>query len=51
MTDKEIRIKRLKDHGYNPIHLFGDWYLVRMFPHKKFYHILQEIVDESTGAW
>jgi len=23
------RIERLKEHGYNPIHLFGNWYLVR----------------------
>lgn len=23
------RVKRLKDYGYNPIHLFGTWYLVR----------------------
>ena len=22
-------VKRFKDNGYNPIHLFGTWYLVR----------------------
>jgi hypothetical protein len=25
----DYRIQRLKDHGYNPIHLFGRWYLGR----------------------
>lgn len=23
------QVKRFKDNGYNPIHLFGTWYLVR----------------------
>ena len=23
------QVKRLKDYGFNPIHLFGTWYLVR----------------------
>lgn len=23
------QVKRFKDNGYNPIHLFGNWYLVR----------------------
>lgn len=26
---EEYRIKRLREHGYNPIHLFGRWYLGR----------------------
>ena len=25
----EYRIERLREHGYNPIHLFGRWYLGR----------------------
>lgn len=25
----EYRIERLRKHGYNPIHLFGRWYLGR----------------------
>lgn len=28
------RIKRLKEHEYDPIHLVGDFYLVRYRPHK-----------------
>lgn len=26
---EQKRVKRLKDHGYNPIHLFAHLYLVR----------------------
>lgn len=25
------RVQRLKEHGYNPIHIIGDLYLVRNF--------------------
>ena len=25
----EYRIERLREHGYNPFHLFGRWYLGR----------------------
>lgn len=25
----EYRIEHLREHGYNPIHLFGRWYLGR----------------------
>lgn len=26
---KEFRIERLRANGYNPIHLLGNWYLIR----------------------
>jgi hypothetical protein len=29
---EEYRIKRLREYGYNPIHLFGRWYLAREWP-------------------
>ena len=34
LTEKEVtrmnaRVKRFADYGYNPIHLFGDFWLVR----------------------
>lgn len=29
MLTVEQRVKRFKDFGYNPIHLFGSWYLIR----------------------
>lgn len=29
MITVEQRVKRFEDGGYNPIHLFGSWYLVR----------------------
>jgi hypothetical protein len=25
----KYHVKRFKDNGYNPIHIFGDWFLVR----------------------
>ena len=31
----KYRIERLKVNGYNPIHLFGRWYLCRKY--SKFY--------------
>ena len=40
---KEERLARLKNHGYNPIHLIGNWYWVRLLPNKKFYHIITKI--------
>ena len=32
VISEEYRIKRLRDYGYNPIHLFGRWYLAREWP-------------------
>ena len=29
---EEYRIKRLREYGDNPIHLFGRWYLAREWP-------------------
>lgn len=29
MKKMNDRVKRLADYGYNPIHLFGDWWLAR----------------------
>lgn len=29
---EEYRIERLRKYGYNPIHLFGRWYLAREWP-------------------
>ena len=41
ISEKEQeRIKRLKDHGYNPIHLFSHLYLVRNYSIHKKHHSL-----------
>lgn len=42
MTKAE-RLERLAKHGYNPIHLFKNWYWVRLYPNKKWYHLIQKI--------
>lgn len=33
-SNKTDRVNRLREHGYIFCHLIGDWYLVRMYPHR-----------------
>ena len=43
---KEDKVKRLAELGYNPIHVFKDYYWVRFYPNKKLFHIILKIVDK-----
>lgn len=42
---KEDKVKKMAELGYNPIHLFKDYYWLRLYPNKKLFHIILKIVD------